>query len=218
MRKFIAIGGNHRGDNSEYIKEILGRHKPDAVSLERHLCSYDQGLFDALHLGTKFESYVNNNGYLYFKVSNHLVSMREDCPELFSATQYALEQNIPFYFIELEWKWGIEDKITKWADGKVETISIHTSSHNFSKENKNPVGKINARNQFMGDALNYLFNIHKTIAHIGGRYHFQSNLPLPKDALEALGDERLSPDMELQHLVRAKQKYVYDAVLRKRIF
>lgn len=216
MRQFVAIGSDHVSYTTGYVKETLAKHQPDAITLERHLCLYAADFADAIIEGAEFKPMVESmerNGYFYFKVGKHLVSMREDSPELITATKYALEENIPIYFVE--WELIIKDRITRWSKGRVDTILINTSCHAYHQGAGITTGRINARNQFAADAINYLFSVHNTIAHIGGRYHFQSDLQLPKEAIEVLGEERLSQDMELQSLVRVEQKYVYDAVLRK---
>ncbi len=174
MKKFVAIGSDHVSLVNDYVKGVLREHEPDAITLERYLCSCDPGLPEILIKGAEFKPMIIKGGYLYFQVDNYLISMREDASELIAATEYALEEDIPFYFVD--WERQIKNRITKWADGKVESILINNSRYDFSEESNNPIGNVKARNQFMADAINYLFSTYNILAHIGGRYHFQSDL------------------------------------------
>lgn len=68
----------------------------------------------------------------------------------------------------------------------------------------------------MGSAINYLFEIYNTIAHIGGRYHFNYGLELLKEDQRTLHGERLTPERELHRLIIA-EVCLYDAVERRRV-
>lgn len=224
MKSFIGIGERHSLDFSKYILKILQEHQPEAITLERRIClglpslKLDKRkIVDTLDSGVPF-SQSSQNGYHYFNAEGILISMREDCPATLAVQWHALEQRIPFYFVD--WCEWIPDRILEFKRGMVRAKFLGKELYEKllpKEQTRVYAGNINARNQFMGEAINYLFEIYNTIAHIGGRYHFNAGLDLCKEDRSLLHGERLSPERELHRLVRA-EVCLYDAVKRKKAF
>lgn len=215
MKKFIAIGSDHASDVGDYVKRTLGEHRPEAITLEGTLEFFHESLLDKFTEGTGFK-YNPIGDTPHLQVGNFIVIWWPfgRAPETRIAVEYALEKEIPFYFVD--WDSDLEG-ITQWDKGKVKTIPVGTSHYNFSKDVRIYTGNIPARNRFMANAINYLFETHQVIAHIGGRYHFQSGIPLSEEDIKYFQVVKIEKEMELQHLVEAEQKYVYDAVNSLRV-
>ncbi len=223
MKSFIGIEERHSLDSSGYVLEILREHRPEAITLERQICLGlpslkldERKIVDILDQGIPFFQ-CTQEGYHYFNAEEILISMREDCPTTLAVQRYALEQRIPFYFVD--WSELMPDTIFEFKDEMVSAKFLGKESYEKllpKGQNLVHTGNINARNQLMGEAINYLFEIYNTIAHIGGRYHFNETLDLCEADQRALHGERLSPERELHRLVKAKV-CLYDAVEKRKI-
>lgn len=190
---FLGIGSSHLDNVFDFIYYTLARYAPQAITLEHPQLLIDEiflkkknGVRYRRGIGKVVCNPINNLGVEEPKIIHENVKKtflyigKERVIdggelELTPAIDYALDQKIPFYFIDNPLgnsKGIIEFKMNKFKVISLEKEIIHTKNTSVNVVDMDDM--IN-RNKFAADAINYLFRQEfSKIAHIGGAAHFNN--------------------------------------------
>jgi len=218
------------------VQRILDEHKPEVVTIE-HPVTVDSRVSKPVDLddyqvtwrlgrarfvfGSLEYQVLSHGRKTVIQIDDFFVYGHPDTDEWetleYNATiDFAIRQGLPFYFID--WSQDFPDRIFKFWQGRLRSVSIaeHTTYQNYPKEFSTDEGvtyiaqqDIVPRNRFMADAINYLLDYVSIVSHTGGNAHFSSEWGQDNDQRPPLPPPK---GLELQNLVNAERKVVYDLV------
>ena len=218
MKRFIGLGSDHEDDIFDKAKIILEKEKPTVISLEQRISILNPGDSpDNPRLKERKKELLNQPNYTILsqgkktklKVNDLFVYGHpdsEDLPELSVCIDFALRNDLPFYFTE--WSQDFPDYIFKFDSGKVQAIplGIRYLDHGDIWIDEGEIiiweNHVNARNIFTASAINLISKPSDCLVHMGGYGHFDSTLL----------DQQywLDEDFELQSLIKSEEKVVYN--------
>ncbi len=228
MKTFIGIGSDHEKYVHDEVESILSNEKPECIALEEHINPYNIGepLSSPRCVERKKElshecldyTVSKKAGYPAIKVNDLFVygAYSPRIHELDAGFSFAIRNGIPFYLVDFSI--DFPDTIQEFKDGKFCLISLKgkTTYQKHPDEFMKFRGKIitgvadvDARNRFTSDSINYLLENYDSLAHIGGCGHFDSSTEPDPDSWNRCV---LHEGLELQYLVRADKKKVYNLV------
>ncbi|MFA4887461.1 MAG: hypothetical protein WC595_04560 [Candidatus Nanoarchaeia archaeon] len=213
MKSFIGIGIRHKIDFYDPILKILDEHKPEAVTIEHALDpnyligrTEEKELRKSLEEGIPHELRWEERGWALRSGNLLWYGTRHDYPckwkrEFDGAIGYALKASIPIYFVE--WSTDLPKSFLEFKNGQVKSIPTKDLT-DFTGCSFLAWEDITFRNQFSAEAINNLLKVYESVAHVGGRGHFDSRI--------REGTFEVKQGYELQHLIKAENKVVYDLV------
>ncbi|MBT5021585.1 hypothetical protein HOK51_00285 [Candidatus Woesearchaeota archaeon] len=229
MKRFIGLGSDHETDVFNRVQNILRNEKPSAITLEQKMSIWNpRDSSDNPRLKERKSELLAEPNYeivsqgkrTIIKINDLFVcghlDYQQDMPELLAGIDFALKQDLPFYFAD--WSQDFPNHIFKFENGKVQAISLvgNTTYQDYPEEFMEYEGivligtsNVDARNRFTSDAINVIAKSTDCLAHIGGYGHFDSTT---EPTVCFMSVCRLSEGLELQHLVKAKEKIVYAVV------
>ncbi len=237
MKTFIGIGSDHETDVCARAMSILSESCPDAITLEQKIWynpikrgGIDDKKTKQLLRKKGLEFRVNKAKSRTIIIAGEMyVSGDPDAglePETTAGIQFALTAGIPFYFLGMD-QVIFKNMIFEFKDKRVKAISLNgrTTYQNYKgpgASHGTDTGYSNecipVRNLFVSDGLNYLFEQigYTCLVHIGGRGHFDISIkPDQSDPFASWVIPLHDKKFELQNLVRADRKIVYDLVRNK---
>jgi hypothetical protein len=236
MDKFIGLGSDHMSRVDAYATRILKRHRPDAITIEQVIHNSNIGENSSnprwneritelssparYNVSMTPDPMIEANDLVLFESpwnEDHFYS------EKHAAILYAIKAHIPFYFTDFSNDW--RDHIFMLQDGVMTPINIagHTTYQEHPEEYMRTdsglaiicMENVDARNRFMSDAINFISPGYRTIAHVSGRGHFDASMPQANSWLGiTIGSKS---GTQVQDLVAAKEKVIYDLVKKRRM-
>ncbi|SRR3989338_7565730 len=227
MKKFIGIGIGHGEDFLTPVNKILSDHSPSALSLEQRglainffECTDDPRIEERvrrLMAEAQVFTAIDDGRLVTLKTMDLQLLGYQPLGsyqpyEYYGALRWALQNRVPFYFTD--WSSYFRDCILEFKDGKVKPMYLgdvvrYDTATLLHIGGKPFIGAtaVLQRNQFTAGAINFLLGRHGAVAHIGGNGHYDSRIH-SKYITHPLDEET-----ELQALVEADEKVVYDLVL-----
>jgi len=211
-KKFLGIGTSHNEHDSVLFE--LEKFKPSALTLENYTTSIFEGNVTRprlIQMSNKCNLVFGDHPFeAYFTLSQKKYNFAAT-PDMVAAIEYSTKNNIPFYFIN--WNPVFPDSFIEFNNPTKVTKIAHPIYLDYPSEYSTEDGhsiicmnEVNARNRFMAEVINSLFQGYDSIAHVGGQSHFNS-----EDSGSVLGIPFiLSKDCELQNLVSADNKILID--------
>ena len=239
-KTLLCLGSNHESDVYDTTLSILREYPIAAITLEQPLgltrtsdgihdfpkgrdrLQIENGVTFKVTRNTKMKVIITASGlYVYNEPG------QKGNPETNAGIHFALENNLPFYFIERSWEFG--DAIFEFYKNILRVISLEgqTTYRNhpdtglrFREDGSFNLDQysfsVPARNRFSADVLRHLFERYHHIAHIGGTGHFDSSFrPDDSDPFSRLTHTLPDQSLELQNLLASVNKKVRYDLVRK---
>jgi len=232
MEIFVGIGHDHFTDRFDYVLDVLKSEQPDLILAEYGFREY--AIFSTEGARSKATRIEKGNAVVRFDLTD------EKLPRIFlddlcvfsegvtsqtpyesrAAVAYALQNNIPVFFVDEPFLHGEnfsrdarEQGIIGFNNNGQPSYRVVITDYNGPRTNTKNL-RLRQRNLFVKAASQKLEELYqpKVVASVGGTLHYFLS---DKDMRNPFLDKDYGPQFTLPVILDAKEKRIYDALERR---